>query len=94
MGFLSCLGAIESAPLPTIGGLLTSGAGAGAARNPSSESGGAVATNDSPYMAYLQDGASPPRSAEAGVPLGQLLGEAGLGQSIDGVPGNLIGTFF
>lgn len=91
MGFLSCLGAIESAPLPTLGGLLTSGAGAGVARDPSPDPSGA---NDSPYMTYLQQGASPPRSAEAGTPLGQLLGEAGLGQSIDGLPGNLIGTFF
>ncbi len=92
MGFLSCLGAIESAPLPTIGGLLNSSAGAGASRNPLP--GGAATTADSPYMTYLQEGASPPPASAEGVPLGQLLGEAGLGQSIDGVPGNLIGTFF
>jgi hypothetical protein len=90
MGFLSCLGSIESAVLPTIGGLLGGvSAGGGAATSTAGDAGGA-----SPYMEYLKQRVAEEPSPEAGVPLGQLLGEAGLGQSIDGLPGNLIGSFF
>jgi len=95
MGFLSCLGSIDSATRPAIGGLLGGvSPGGGAASAGDREAGG-----ENPYMDYLRRGGGPAAraheaSAEAGVPLGQLLGEAGLGQSIDGIPGNLIGTFF
>ena len=87
MGFLRRLGSIESAVVPTIGGLLGDAGGAGGG-GPSSAGGNAAGEN--PYMTYLNEGVGP----GMGVPLGQLLGEAGLGQSLDGLPGNLIGTFF
>lgn len=91
MGFLGCLGSIESAVVPTIGGLLGGGGtSGGAAPVPGAE---VEAQGESPYLDYLRQRGGAP-AGDSGVPLGQLLGEAGLGQSIDGVPGNLIGTFF
>ena len=90
MGFLRRLGSIDSAVLPTIGGLL-GGASGGAAGEPTAVG---DAGAESPYLDYLTHGVARPSAPDGGVPLGKLLGDAGLGQSIDGVPGNLIGSFF